>query len=85
MPTIELKVTEKWTKRPIPNLVVTVNGEYLARTDREGWVVLTLPIGTYMLCVEDGEVNYKKNCQTVNLISDMVINISMVPIFKSLS
>ncbi len=79
-------VTEKWSKVALANLIVTIDGNFVTRTDNQGRFQIDLPVGNYKLCVmeQGGEVNYEVNCQNTVVVSNMVINIQMKPIVQSL-
>ncbi len=86
MSIINGNVTENYSKLPIANLIVTINGNFVTRTDNQGKFQIDIPEGNYQLCVmeQGGEVNYEVNCQTTRVVSNMVMNIQMKPIVSAL-
>ena len=82
MPVIESLVMEKWTNNIIPKARVFINDNYVMESNENGTFAFEIPNGSYKLCVLID--NYENNCQTVNVISNMKLNIFMVPVFRSL-
>jgi len=86
MPTINGNVKEKWTGTPLQNLLVTVNGSLVTRTNDQGQFSITAPNGTFRLCIveETKAKSYEENCRNMMIVSDTTLNIEMTPVFRAL-
>ena len=72
--TVTVKVSEVFTKDPVPAAIVLV-GRYQAETNQEGVSVVRVPKGTYRLIV--GRDGYQTHESTVALADDWTIEVEL--------
>ena len=82
MVTISGKVLEKWTKKPIKDAVVYINGQELAKTNEEGEFSVEMTTGSAK--VEVKREGYEDSVQALSLVANMALNITLKPIVRAL-
>ena len=82
MPTLLIKVTEKWSKSPIPEALVYVNGKYVDKTNEKGELSIEMTTGSAK--VEAKKVGFDDYVQSLVLAANVVINIIMTPVVRAL-
>jgi hypothetical protein len=77
MPILRLKVLEKWSKLPINEAEVFLNNILIGKTDEKGDFTIELTAGSAIIEVK--EFNHEPHKQTLNITSNVLLNISMTP------
>jgi len=89
MPTLNVRVMEKWSGRPVPNAKITLNGVQVMSygdvpliSDNVGETSMELTTGSAKVCAVARD--YETACQTLNVVANTSINIIMTPIVRAL-
>jgi len=86
MPAVSGIVTEKWSNLRLANIIVSVDGIAMARTNKDGWFAGNVAAGVHKFCIveEGGQRNYEAACVNVPVTSNMTLNMQMKPIYRAL-
>lgn len=82
MPTLSLKVVEKWSKSPIPDTLLYVNDKYMDKTDERGELSIEMTTGSAK--IEAKKVGYEDHVQALVLAANTALNITLTPIVGAL-
>jgi len=77
MPLLRLNILEKWTKKPLNEAEIFLNGTKIGETNENGIFEIELTNGTAIIEVK--EFNHEPHKQTLNMTSNTVLNIQLVP------